>query len=303
MLPEYIAREHVLEAMARIDRSGVPPGRDGRKFALWHTGRTYPPKLIVSLAHEVARGHPWPSGAFSGGRETNSFLQRLGFEIRDLSGRLVATRAERGGRRGVSPGTRQPERGEVERLRRQLLHERPLYWWTDLEGNAELPPPVSGIYAWFFKQVPPLVPTGQYDNRDGLRLLYLGVSPVSAESGGTLRDRIKWHYRGNSEGSTLRRSLGCLLENQLGTVLRRLGSGARMGFGRREAALNEWMVANAAVTWVETDEPWRFEEALISILPLPLNIEKNTTNPFRARLKALRLAARRRAVSLPILKE
>jgi hypothetical protein len=42
----------------------------------------------------------------------------------------------------------------------------------------------------------------------------------------SLRTRIRYHFRGNAAGSTLRLSLGCLL----GLALRRVGSGARMTY-------------------------------------------------------------------------
>ncbi|WP_386143941.1 GIY-YIG nuclease family protein [Streptomyces yanii] len=38
-----------------------------------------------------------------------------------------------------------------------------------------------------------------------------------------LRTRVRYHYRGNAAGSTLRLTLGCLL----GLELRRVGSGKR----------------------------------------------------------------------------
>jgi hypothetical protein len=39
---------------------------------------------------------------------------------------------------------------------------------------------------------------------------------------------VRYHYRGNTAGSTLRLTLGCLL----GLELRRVGSGKRMTFGK-----------------------------------------------------------------------
>ena len=40
-------------------------------------------------------------------------------------------------------------------------------------------------------------------------------------------NRIRYHFRGNAEGSTLRLTLGCLLIKPLGIELRRVGSGKR----------------------------------------------------------------------------
>jgi GIY-YIG catalytic domain len=64
----------------------------------------------------------------------------------------------------------------------------------------------------------------------------------------TLRDRIKYHYTGNAEGWTLRKALGCLLADDLGIQLRRVGSGNRMTFV--EGALSARMAENDYVSWV-----------------------------------------------------
>ncbi|MET9440781.1 GIY-YIG nuclease family protein [Streptomyces sp. NPDC006610] len=48
-----------------------------------------------------------------------------------------------------------------------------------------------------------------------------------------LRKRVRYHYRGNAAGSTLRLTLGCLL----GLELRRVGSGKRMTFGKAGEAI------------------------------------------------------------------
>lgn len=59
-----------------------------------------------------------------------------------------------------------------------------------------------------------------------------------------LRKRVRYHYRGNAAGSTLRLTLGCLL----GMELRRVGSGKRMTFGKAgETALSQWMAENTRV--------------------------------------------------------
>ncbi|WP_374120389.1 GIY-YIG nuclease family protein [Mesorhizobium onobrychidis] len=38
-----------------------------------------------------------------------------------------------------------------------------------------------------------------------------------------VRSRLRTHYSGNAAGSTLRRTLGCLLAAELGIELRRVG--------------------------------------------------------------------------------
>jgi GIY-YIG catalytic domain len=70
---------------------------------------------------------------------------------------------------------------------------------------------------------------------------------------------------GNAEGSTLRRTPGCLLSAQLSIQLRRVGSGVRYTFTNPgEQLLDQWMGGHAFVTWVEIDAPWQLEEHLLS---------------------------------------
>jgi hypothetical protein len=127
--------------------------------------------------------------------------------------------------------------------------------------------------------------------------MYVGIAPRrAAGSKATLRSRLRNHYRGNAEGSTLRLTLGCLL----GLELRRVGGGKVMTFGPAEADLSKWMGDNAFVTWVEDAEPWLLESILISKFNLPLNLDQNTQHPFHASLGKLRRDARRRALMLPI---
>lgn len=88
--------------------------------------------------------------------------------------------------------------------------------------------------------------------------------PPSSQS---LHQRIRYHYNGNAEGPTLRKTLGVLLAGELGIELRRVGSGTRRTFGTvGEAALTRWMADNALVYWVVRPEPRALEEELIATL-------------------------------------
>ena len=114
----------------------------------------------------------------------------------------------------------------------------------------------------------------------------------------------RWRYRksrsgahDNAEGSTLRRTLGCLLSDQLGIKLRRVGSGSRYTFTNPgEQVLDAWMVQHAFVTWVETSAPRELETYLLSSsLRLPLNLEGNPWHEAVAIVSAARLKARQEA--------
>ncbi|KAB2347238.1 hypothetical protein F8566_19630 [Actinomadura rudentiformis] len=154
-------------------------------------------------------------------------------------------------------------------------------------------PAVPGVYGWHFTAAPS-------SELSANQLLYVGISPrrmPQRPSSQHLRKRIRYHYRGNAYGSTLRLTLGCLL----GLELRRVGSGARLTFTQQgEAALTEWMHEHAQVCWIEHPEPWMVESVLLAELDLPLNLDQNRHNAFHARLTALRAQARQRARELPI---
>ena len=178
--------------------------------------------------------------------------------------------------------------------------------WSRAEVLAK-PCPVprsAGVYAWYFREIPPEVPTVECRTFDGLTLLYAGISPKAPPQNGrlpstqTLCDRIRYHYRGNAYGSTLRLTLGCLLP---GMQLRRVGStGERLHFADDEQTLSDWMGRNAFVTWLACDEPWKVEEEMIRSVSLPLNLDQNRSHHFHAVLSLRRKEARLRAKELPI---
>jgi hypothetical protein len=142
--------------------------------------------------------------------------------------------------------------------------------------------------------------------RDGARWLYAGISPTRPKANGkgpsqqTLRSRLRRHFDGNAEGSTLRLSLGCLLSDTLGITLRRTGSGSSLTFGAGEATLSKWMAEHAVVSWLVHPEPWSIEGQLIKEISLPLNIQGNGDHPFVPHLRHIRSRARDGAKSLPV---
>ena len=182
-----------------------------------------------------------------------------------------------------------------------LVNKAALYAWHDLVLNAALPPALPGVYAWFFTEPPEVVPTSGCIKRDGAYLLYVGISPGRTPSAQNLRTRIRYHFRGNAEGSTLRLTLGCLLELKLGTILRRVGSGRRRTFGPQEAALTNWLQQHARVSWIVHETPERLESHLIKSLLLPLNLDQNKSHLFNRDLTEVRRRARERADAAPIL--
>lgn len=187
-----------------------------------------------------------------------------------------------------------------------LLEPVALHTRAEVLARPSVVPAAAGVYAWYFDEIPPNVPTDGCHTVGSSCLLYVGISPKEPSRTGriskqSLRTRVRYHYNGNAEGSTLRLTLGALLSDKLGIQLRRVGSGTRLTFSDGEAALSLWMEKHARVALVETPSPWLVESRLISGLVLPLNLDQNAHSPFRAELSQIRSAARTRARELPVM--
>lgn len=188
-----------------------------------------------------------------------------------------------------------------------LLSPPRLWSRSEVLSSDSQTPRLPDVYAWFFKQIPPGVPNDGCCTSDSLKQLHIGIAPTAPPKNGaypsrqTLRSRIRYHYRGNAEGSTLRLTLGCLLAKQLDIQLRRVVSGKRMTFtAHGEEMLSHWMAENAFVSWVAVEEPWKLEDHLIKTLSLPLNLRDNGRHPFHPVLSAIRRKAKEQAKQLPI---
>jgi hypothetical protein len=168
-------------------------------------------------------------------------------------------------------------------------------------------PATNGLYAWYFREIPSIIPTEGCLTLAGYSLLYLGIAPDKANkpnSRASLLSRIRQHYRGNAEGSTLRRTLGVLLEKKSGFPLRRVGSGKRITLTHAgERWLDEWMAENAFVAWTVHSDPWTIEHELLREFSCPLNIMDNGHNSFALILRQMRIEALQRARALPIANE
>lgn len=243
MIPE-LTREKILEALDAFDQElrDADDWRDWQfrkvyKYAISHGGRWYPVKHIISTATGISVSR------FSGGGESNGRLVRLGFEIVPLLPKLI--------------------------------YDPDLYTHSQVLTKPCPVPAAPGVYAWFFQDIPPGVAVDGCVIHQDRTLLYIGISPSKPPASGkpasrnNLRIRLRQHYAGNAEGSTLRLTLGCLLAEPLGLELRRVRSGKTRTFHAGEDRLSEWMAANAFVAWWECGEPWRLEERLIGTLSLP----------------------------------
>jgi len=189
----------------------------------------------------------------------------------------------------------------------ELLNPFKLCVPSGISHDSSIVPEKPGVYAWYFRQIPPLVPTERCHTFKGLPILYVGIAPrkppkdQTKQTKRTLRDRLELHVKGSADVSTLRLSLGCLLSEKLGIQLRRVGTENVMKFPNGEGKLSRWIAQNAYVVWTVVAEPWITEEELLQSLSLPLNIKGNSRHPFCRTLKLIRKKAKERARELPIL--
>ena len=192
-----------------------------------------------------------------------------------------------------------------EPMKTELLQPQKVWFRAEVLTSPSPIPASPGVYAWWFKEIPPGLTTDQCLTHQGLTLLYVGISPKRPAANGklsqqNLRTRMRYHYRGNAEGSTLRLTLGCLLSERLRITLYRVGSGKRMTFCEGEAVLSNWMEDNAFVSWTVTPEPWIAEADLIASEALPLNIDQNPGSSSLEYVRKVRRDAKEIARCLPI---
>ena len=189
----------------------------------------------------------------------------------------------------------------------EFLNPRRVYSRQEVLARPSPVPAAGGVYGWWFRRLPPLVDARDCHRHGELTLLYAGISPRQPPRSGcpasqqSLRQRLQTHYAGNAEGSTLRKTLGCLLTADLGIQLRRVGSGTRRTFAAGEQALSAWMADNAFVSWVIRERPWELEDHLIAAVDLPLNLEGNSRNQFHQVLTLTRARCVAQANALPVL--
>ncbi|WP_240676172.1 McrB family protein [Botryobacter ruber] len=82
-LPTNIRREHILNAIKKIDIEGIPPQAHSSTYDVDFNGKKYPPKLVVSYANIYANGDKLDRKTFDGGLNTECFemLEENGFTI------------------------------------------------------------------------------------------------------------------------------------------------------------------------------------------------------------------------------
>lgn len=82
-IPANITKDHLLQAINKIDQEGIPPNGNSSTYDVEFNGNYYPPKLIVSYANLFANDEILDRSGFKGGTDTNAFklLKSNGFKI------------------------------------------------------------------------------------------------------------------------------------------------------------------------------------------------------------------------------
>jgi len=82
-IPNNIKKEHLLQAILKINKEGIPPDGASRYYDLIFEGKRYPPKVVLSYANIFANGIELDRNSFSGGKGTSCFalLEKEGFTI------------------------------------------------------------------------------------------------------------------------------------------------------------------------------------------------------------------------------
>jgi len=81
MIPKNLIEEDILKAIKEVDEKGIPLDRHSTKWSVLYEDNHYPPKYLISIANKFKNGEEWHQSKFSGGLETNQFLESIGFEI------------------------------------------------------------------------------------------------------------------------------------------------------------------------------------------------------------------------------
>lgn len=160
-------------------------------------------------------------------------------------------------------------------------------WSTRAALEALRPPNLPGVYAWFLT-------ASDYP----AQLATLPQSPIYVGISNDLsRRELEDHFEAKSSGfSTLRRSLGALLKQDLELVAMPRSAGASVTNMRNyrfnpdgEKRLSAWMRNSLVVGFCQVNNPVEMESQLIALLCPPLNLT-GWNNPQGPEIKRLRKA-------------
>jgi hypothetical protein len=167
---------------------------------------------------------------------------------------------------------------------------------VDVETARMTLPAENGIYAWWTESgAIPEVPERSHPRDETLQLFYIGIAPKDSRSSATLKSRIvENHLRGNTGSSTFRFALAALLMDTLRFTPHQTRTKYVLPSSQNQA-LSAWQSQHLKLTWVEHDQPWLIEDAIIAALGPPLNLAGNASHPFHSTLSEARATFREAA--------
>lgn len=159
-----------------------------------------------------------------------------------------------------------------------------------LKEDINTIPNLSGNYIFVLRENSKLPDVGIpviYTKFRDYEVIYVGLASSS------LKDRdVKKHLNGNAGGSTLRKSLGCLLGFNLIPRDSHYNNNGKTKFNvTDESKLSEWIKTNLLLLYYTNKEFDHIESLLIQTLNPPLNLSKNhnvINSEFRKLLTKLR---------------
>ena len=305
MIPNFITREDVLESLRLISQEGVPRRNRSHKYCLVENDRHYPPKYVISRAHEVATGRRLPTSDFSGGQQaSNRFLRLRHFRVVDCGGdcgQASAYQTDAGAQRSdrlrvgalrrgcTSRDISENEDAEISRIVRVLSDPRraqePRKFPTDSDAAEN-----AGLYSWWADPVAQHLFAGLFC-QEGIEVAYhhsgYGLALVYIGQTGSLKSRIRGdHIAGNVKSSTFRETISSILFERLSLSLD--GAGRLVSGDNRR--VSTWIKDHLRVTIVPfVDGSLEgVERVVLRKLDPPFNLDKVSSSRLRQRLRKLR---------------
>lgn len=166
-----------------------------------------------------------------------------------------------------------------------------VYEAAALDRRLKDVPDPPGVYAFYADDLPEaLVPFAPASA--GPTTLYVG------QTGDRLNLRIEHHLFRDARVSTLRGSLGLLVQDALGLELVRL-PGTRQFCFTDEQPLTDWLRHHTRVAFAVSEHPSQTEAAWLAIEPGLLNIKGCPPTPLTAEIREMRRLASGRHLRLP----
>ncbi len=208
-----VSSNKILEALHTFDRKyrNTPQftgweNYERQKYAISYGDKLYPPKVIISLATGV------PRTDFSGGRESNSYLSKLGFKIVKLSDGSEVRINERD-HRGQHKQEVITKTRPVKRTAEVIKDKKPSMITAEIYALISRLPrysyltdarflPNNGIYFFFEK--------GENRIGSGERLVRVGTHRGQDR----LKKRLNYHFKGTRDTSVFRKHIGGAIINK-----------------------------------------------------------------------------------------